>query len=134
MSIEIGPFRHAHELMPLPGDIVEIDRTLFSHWTIYVGGGDVVHFVANDSSAPYDQLPECEVAMVQRSSLIAVAGESCCRVNNKLLRAKERNMLPFHNEIVVRKALSKVSIFSVGFGELEKSRFCLETTLGPYNF
>ncbi|KPM06253.1 Lecithin retinol acyltransferase-like protein [Sarcoptes scabiei] len=103
LKIDLLPFKAATEVHPEPGDIIEFDRTLFSQWAIYVGDGDVVVIVATNS-------PESEIANVQRAPMIVVARENFCRVNNKLLRAKERNLLPFHNEIVVRKALSKVSI------------------------
>ncbi|KAI7686441.1 HRAS-like suppressor 2 [Sarcoptes scabiei] len=101
LKIDLLPFKAATEVHPEPGDIIEFDRTLFSQWAIYVGDGDVVVIVATNS-------PESEIANVQRAPMIVVARENFCRVNNKLLRAKERNLLPFHNEIVVRKALSKV--------------------------
>lgn len=106
MRIELDPFRPASEVHPEPGDIIEIDCTLFSQWAIYVGDGDVVQIAGADS---HDG-PDGEIAHVQRVSMAAMAGDKFCRVNNKLLRAKERNMLPFHNEITTRKALSKVSL------------------------
>lgn len=104
LRIELGPFKSAMELCAEPGDIIEIDRTLFSHWAIYIGAGEVVHIVGSETQ----EVPDGERAIVQRLPLIQVAGDCSCRVNNKTLRARERNFLPFHNEIVVRKALSKV--------------------------
>lgn len=104
LKIDLSPFKPASEVHPEPGDIIEFDRTLFSQWAIFVGDGDVVAIVGNHSLT----VPDTEIALVQRSPLILVAGDNYCRVNNKLHRAKERNLLPFHNEIVVRKALSKV--------------------------
>ncbi|KAH9388275.1 hypothetical protein TYRP_009488 [Tyrophagus putrescentiae] len=99
----------------IEGDIIEFDRILSSHWAIYLGDGEVVHVSGCDPDGSngagighQGEVPDDEVATVQRAPLAAVAGDSFCRVNNKLLRAKERGMLPFHNEIVVRKALSKV--------------------------
>lgn len=106
LRIDLAPFKPASELRAEPGDIVEIDRILSSHWAIYVGDGDVVHVCGHGSQ----EVPDSEIATVQRAPLTSVAGENYCRVNNKVLRAKERNMLPFHNEIVKSKALSKVSI------------------------
>ncbi|OTF82156.1 Lecithin retinol acyltransferase-like protein [Euroglyphus maynei] len=103
--MDLHSFRPATELHPEPGDIIEFDRTLFSQWGIYVGDGDVVVIVGNDS---IQSVPDVEIAHVERIPLIIAAGDHCCRVNNKLHRAKERNLLPFNNEIVVRKALSKV--------------------------
>lgn len=105
LKIDLSPFRPATEVHPEPGDIIEFDRTLFSQWAIYVGDGDIVQIVGNN----LQEVPEIEQAIVERVPLVAAANENYCRVNNKVHRARERNMLPFHNEIVVRKALSKVS-------------------------
>ncbi|KAI2810794.1 hypothetical protein BLOT_001959 [Blomia tropicalis] len=104
LRIELGPFRSVGDVHAEPGDIIEIDRILSSHWAIYVGDGDAVHVVGTGEQ----EVPDSEIAIVQRLPLTTIAGENYCRVNNKILRAKERNMLPFHNEIVVRKVLSKV--------------------------
>ncbi len=116
LKIDLGPFRPPADLVAEPGDIIEFDRILSSHWAIYLGDGEVVHVSGCDPDGSngagighQGEVPDDEVATVQRAPLAAVAGDSFCRVNNKLLRAKERGMLPFHNEIVVRKALSKVS-------------------------
>ncbi|KAH9530116.1 hypothetical protein DERF_003947 [Dermatophagoides farinae] len=105
LKIDLHSFRPASELHPEPGDIIEFDRTLFSQWGIYVGDGDVVVIVGNDA---IQMVPDSEIAHVELVPLTIVAGDHYCRVNNKLHRAKERNLLPFNNEIVVRKALSKV--------------------------
>ncbi|KAM6930271.1 phospholipase A and acyltransferase 4-like [Xenentodon cancila] len=34
---------------PKLGDMIEILRGVYEHWGVYIGGGDVVHFVANSS-------------------------------------------------------------------------------------
>ena len=107
LKIDLHSFRPASELHPEPGDIIEFDRTLFSQWGIYVGDGDVVVIVGNDA---IQMVPDSEIAHVELVPLTIVAGDHYCRVNNKLHRAKERNLLPFNNEIVVRKALSKVCV------------------------
>lgn len=106
LKIDLPPFKPASEVHPEPGDIIEFDRILSSDWAIYVGDGDVAQFIVSEAQETE------ETAIVQRTSLIAAAGENYCRVNNKVHRARERNMLPFHNEIVARKALSKVSSLS----------------------
>ena len=125
LKIDLGPFRPPADLVAEPGDIIEFDRILSSHWAIYLGDGEVVHVSGCDPDGSngagighQGEVPDDEVATVQRAPLAAVAGDSFCRVNNKLLRAKERGMLPFHNEIVVRKALSKVSDYDDDEGAL----------------
>ena len=107
LQIDLGPFLPASDVKAQPGDIIEFDRILSSHFAIYVGDGDVIHVTGTETQ----EIPDSEIALVQRAPITVVAGDSVCRVNNKSLRAKERNLIPFHNEIVVRKALSKVSGF-----------------------
>ncbi|XP_027195848.2 uncharacterized protein LOC113790384 [Dermatophagoides pteronyssinus] len=106
-TLHLYPFRPASELHPEPGDIIEFDRTLFSQWGIYVGDGNVVVIVGGNGNS-IQMVPDVEIAHVELVPLNIVAGDHYCRVNNKFHRAKERNLLPFNNEIVVRKALSKV--------------------------
>lgn len=125
LKIDLGPFRPPADLSAEPGDIVEFDRILSSHWAIYVGEGEVVHVSGcPPGGGGQGEVPDDEFATVQRAPLAVVAGDSFCRVNNKLLRAKERGMLPFHNEIVVRKALSKVGVVTFCFLNIFVAIFC----------
>lgn len=64
---------------PQLGDLIEIDRTLFSHWALYVGDGRIVHVVGEDG----EDLPNGEHAIVKEDFLTEVAGSSYVRVNNK---------------------------------------------------
>ena len=38
-----GGWEDAEDLDPLPGDIIDFNRTAFTHHGIYIGNGDVVH-------------------------------------------------------------------------------------------
>uniref|UniRef100_A0A1E1X8G3 Putative phospholipase a2 group xvi n=1 Tax=Amblyomma aureolatum TaxID=187763 RepID=A0A1E1X8G3_9ACAR len=85
----LGSFVPANDLRPEPGDLIEIDRTLYAHWALYAGNGDVVHVVGrNEEDIPTD------FAYVHLSKLTDVAGYSGVRVNNKEVRAKERGLVP----------------------------------------
>lgn len=80
-------FVPANELRPEIGDLIEIDRTLYAHWALCVGNGNVIHVVGrNEEDIPTD------FAYVHLSKLTDVAGYSGVRVNNKEVRAKERGL------------------------------------------
>ncbi|XP_003742212.1 HRAS-like suppressor 3 [Galendromus occidentalis] len=101
--LSLGQFVTVPELTPKVGDLIEIDRTLYIHWAVYVGDGRVVHVVGpNAEDIPTDW------AFVQKSSLEQVAGCSRVRVNNKSVRARERGVKPLEKEKVVQYALENL--------------------------
>ena len=106
LRLKLSPFRVASEVSPELSDIIEIDRTLYTHWSIYVGDGEVVHVAGEDDS----DLPDAEEAVVKRQPLVDVVGDSFCRINNKEVPAKERNLQPRDPELVVKEAIDKVLI------------------------
>ncbi|XP_048086743.1 phospholipase A and acyltransferase 4-like isoform X1 [Alosa alosa] len=65
---------------PVPGDMVEIMETLYSHWVVYVGDGYVVHFTVPDS-AKYLPISKGHIA---RSKLAEMVVGRSHRVNNYL--------------------------------------------------
>ena len=100
----LGQFVSAVDLKPAVGDLIEIDRTLYAHWAVYVGDGRVVHVVGpNDEDIP------TEWALVKMCPLIDVAGCSGVRVNNKYVRAKERAIKPLDKEQIVQRAVEKLN-------------------------
>ncbi|OQR75311.1 group XVI phospholipase A1/A2-like [Tropilaelaps mercedesae] len=85
------------------GDIVEIDRTLYAHWAVHVGDGRVVH-VAGPSE---EDIPSEPWALVHLCPLTELAGCSRVRVNNKSVRAKERQVRPLDGAQVATRALAQ---------------------------
>nr|KAF6438822.1 hypothetical protein HJG59_015314 [Molossus molossus] len=67
---------------PRTGDIIQISRSGYSHWAIYVGDGHVIHL------APLDESPEVgsspRKGEVKRELLAEVAGDCPYQVNNHL--------------------------------------------------
>ncbi|KAM7085001.1 uncharacterized protein WM277_026508 isoform 2-T3 [Molossus nigricans] len=67
---------------PRAGDIIQISRSGYSHWAIYVGGGRVIHL------APLDESPEVgsspQKGEVKRELLAELAGDCPYQVNNHL--------------------------------------------------
>lgn len=89
---------------PKLGDLIELDRTLYSHWALYVGDGRVVHITGEDDQ----DLPDTEHAVVKESFLHELAGYSYVRVNNKLVPAKDRGLSTFDTDTVLANAKSMV--------------------------
>lgn len=90
--------------MPVVGDLLEIDRCLYFHWAIYVGGGEVVHIVGEDG----EDLPDSDVAVVRRDKLVNVVGSDKVRINNKEIRAKDRGLTPLDTDQVLANVRSMV--------------------------
>ncbi|XP_069501091.1 phospholipase A and acyltransferase 3-like [Ambystoma mexicanum] len=72
---------------PKPGDLIEIFRTGYQHWAIYVGDGYVVHLAppSEYASAGSSSIMSvfAERAEVKRELLAVVAGSNKYSVNNK---------------------------------------------------
>jgi hypothetical protein len=102
--LHLSVFRSAVEVSPELGDIIEIDRLLYTHWALYVGNGYVVHIVGDDNQ----DLPDTQEAVVKKALLRDVVADNCCRINNKEVPAKERSLSPLDGEVVAKKAISRV--------------------------
>lgn len=87
----LGSFISSYDLQPDIGDLIQIDRVLYTDWALYVGNGNVVHISGLDMDN--NEIPS-DTAVVRLSSLVDVAGISGVRVNNKSVGAKERGLEP----------------------------------------
>ena len=98
------------------GDLVEFPREpfFFSHWGIYVGKGDIVHFGGVDiSSTAVDSSSCCAFtkcgtghrkASVKKEKFMKVAGDSKAKKNND----KDKTTPPLPGEEIKERALSSV--------------------------
>ncbi|CAE1282929.1 unnamed protein product [Acanthosepion pharaonis] len=84
------------------GDLIEIDRTIYTHWGLYVGDGEIVHV-----SGPKSDISSSE-SFVRRSFLKEVAGDCLVRVNNKEVPAKERGLECLTLEEILSRSLNSV--------------------------
>lgn len=84
------------------GDLIEIDRTIYTHWGLYVGDGEIVHV-----SGPTSDISSSE-SFVRRSFLKEVAGDCPVRVNNKEVPAKERGLERLPLEEILSRSLNSV--------------------------
>uniref|UniRef100_UPI00398F7D66 phospholipase A and acyltransferase 3-like n=1 Tax=Pristiophorus japonicus TaxID=55135 RepID=UPI00398F7D66 len=67
-----------------PGDLIEIFRSGFQHWAIYVGDGEVIHLTEGGGSAELSLRFSSAtlIAVVKREPLSKVAGNDDYRINN----------------------------------------------------
>ncbi|XP_051823204.1 uncharacterized protein LOC127541915 isoform X2 [Antechinus flavipes] len=69
---------------PKPGDLLEIFRTNYSYWVVYVGYGCVVHLVHPHQHTIGAKKPAWkDIALVKMERLSVVAGNDKYQVNNK---------------------------------------------------
>lgn len=109
-QIGLGNFVPPSCLYPSPGDLVEFDRKLYSHWAVFVGDGQVIH-VSGEKSDIASRNVE-----VRQSSLAQVAGESHVRINNKSVPAKDRKLKPFEPRKIIsnaKKCLGKTLLYDM---------------------
>lgn len=98
-SYGLGDFVTASDLKPQPGDLVEIDRTLYSHWALCVGNNQAIHVQGLNKNQI--DIPLSGSATVKIGKLIEVCGASPVRVNNKDVPAKERGLKALPSDKVI---------------------------------
>ena len=96
------------------GDLVEFPRELFSHWGIYVGKGDIVHFGGVDISSTAVDSSCCSAftkcgtgrckASVKKEKFMEVAGQSKAKKNND----KDKTTPPLSIEEIRKNVSSKL--------------------------
>jgi hypothetical protein len=67
---------------PMKGDLIEIKRSLYDHWAVYVGDREVIHLCDEGDWK----------ATIKRDLLKDVCGKSLCRINNLGKAAQMRNL------------------------------------------
>ena len=99
----LGNFEPALHLRADVGDLIEIDRKIYTQWAIYLGEGRVI-YVAGEKA----DFPTNGEARVRKSTLTAVAKGCLVRVNNKMVPANKRGLLPLDAAIVVENARRQI--------------------------
>jgi hypothetical protein len=84
---------------PLKGDLIEIKRTLYDHWAVYVGDGEVIHLC---------DMGDCK-ATIKRHLLKDVCGESLCRINNLESAALKRGLKPRCVDTILKDAFKMLN-------------------------
>lgn len=101
-TLVLTSFKKAGNLKPKQGDLIEIDRTIYSHWALYIGRGEVVH-------AACENLDDgATKAYVVKCRLVDLAGSGLVRVNNKYVAAKRRGLVALKMRTVLNNVLTMV--------------------------
>ncbi|ESO83217.1 hypothetical protein LOTGIDRAFT_169625 [Lottia gigantea] len=92
------------------GDLIEVDRTIYSDWALYIGHGEVAHLAGIETDIPNEE------AIVEICELSEMADKHLVRVNNKEIPAKQRSLKPQPINVImnsVMKLQSKVVPFNL---------------------
>ncbi|XP_059810848.1 phospholipase A and acyltransferase 3-like [Hypanus sabinus] len=91
---------------PQPGDLIEISRSGFKHWAIYIGGGDVVHLTSDGASVAVSigYSSSTDIAVVKKEPLARVTGNDRWCINNN----SDRIWRPLPPAEIVKRAKSKI--------------------------
>ncbi|NXK92806.1 HRSL1 enzyme, partial [Formicarius rufipectus] len=76
---------------PKPGDLIEIKRPLYQHWTLYLGDGYVINVTPVDEGAPFLASIISKLtgkAKVKKQLLKEVVRNDAWEVNNKYDRSR----------------------------------------------
>ena len=107
----LGNFVPPALISPVPGDLIEFDRTLYSHWAVYIGEGQQVIHVSGENSDIASRNVQA-----RQSLLSEVAKDSLVRINNKAVPAKDRKLKAFDAKKIVanaRKCLGKTVLYDM---------------------
>uniref|UniRef100_A0A1A8JJQ9 LRAT domain-containing protein n=1 Tax=Nothobranchius kuhntae TaxID=321403 RepID=A0A1A8JJQ9_NOTKU len=90
---------------PKPGDLIEIFRVTYQHWAVYIGEGNVVHFVASEGASGISTMPDKDQkGTVRKEKLKDVVGDSKWTINNYL----DEKYPPRCNNDIVKAACNLV--------------------------
>ncbi|XP_033725600.1 phospholipase A and acyltransferase 1-like isoform X2 [Pecten maximus] len=93
------------------GDLVEFPRSLYSHWGVYIGDGQIVHLTGGDggSSNAFSFGSVFSVFVVQKACVkiedFIKVTEGCKAIRNN---GKDRVCRPLHPREIVRRAKEMV--------------------------
>ncbi|KAM7389350.1 hypothetical protein PAMP_023334 [Pampus punctatissimus] len=92
---------------PEPGDLIEISRSFYEHWAVYIGDGYVVHLVGQNlgsSGASSTVSGDSAKGQIKKEKLRDVVNGDSWRVNNLY----DKKWKPRPQQEIVKEALSWV--------------------------
>ncbi|XP_046544919.1 uncharacterized protein LOC124255123 [Haliotis rubra] len=105
-----------------PGDLLEFERGVYSHWAVYIGKEEVVHLSGVDGAGGSDLKHPCTISgvksdkgIVRKDNFWTVAEESKAKKNN----SKDSELHHLEPSRIVQRALSEVG--KVGYNLLYKN-------------
>ncbi|XP_035985888.1 uncharacterized protein LOC105922526 [Fundulus heteroclitus] len=88
------PVSQQNKKQPKPGDLIEIFRSTYQHWAVYIGGGYVVHLVVKG------ELVRPNLGVVKKEKLEEVVGNDRWKINNYL----DKKYKPHQAHAIVKQA------------------------------
>ncbi|KAF1374431.1 hypothetical protein PFLUV_G00229020 [Perca fluviatilis] len=85
-----------------PGDLIEIDRGIYNHWALYIGGEEVVNFALPDDDIAW----KSPKGQVKREKIWKVVGNDKFKINNLL----DNKYQPRERDIIVKDAVRMVGL------------------------
>lgn len=109
----LKPFVQPDSLHARPGDLIEIDRTIYAEWGLYFGKGEIVML---SGDLYYGRATRTKVVKRKLTDL----GNVLVRVNNKKVPAKNRGLVPLKSKTIIQN-VSKLIGKTVEYNILTKN-------------
>lgn len=111
-----------------PGDIIEFDRTIYSHFGVYIGDGKLVQVSGGNFSSSSGSTG----STVNCQSVVQAANDNRCRLNNLVWEAEfVRHLTPRSPEEIVSYARSRIgNSFNYSVSENNCEYFATECRYG----
>ncbi|XP_052805704.1 phospholipase A and acyltransferase 3-like [Mya arenaria] len=116
-----------------PGDLVEFDRGMYSHWAVYKGKGRIIHLAGDENDGLNANLNSGNIfticgrrfnkAFVREDDFWEVTGDSKAYKNNK----RDQKMTPRDGKEIVKKAMEMIGEigYNLLWGNCEHfAKFC----------
>ncbi|XP_048241396.1 phospholipase A and acyltransferase 3-like [Haliotis rufescens] len=85
-----------------PGDQVEFERGIYSHWGVYIGDGYVIHLASVDGQS----FNKAEKAVVRKDKIMDVAGNS--RMNKNNSKEEKYGLKAYSKSEIVKRATNQL--------------------------
>ncbi|XP_060580380.1 phospholipase A and acyltransferase 3-like [Ruditapes philippinarum] len=111
------------------GDLIEFYRSIYCHWAVYIGNGNVIHLLSNPNDITGKSNNKDNKGgggNVQIDDIRSVAGDSKTYRHNDL----DKQMTPFSKTEIVRRARMKVGKHKYGLITYNCEHFATECRYG----
>ncbi|XP_071096433.1 phospholipase A and acyltransferase 3-like [Haliotis cracherodii] len=85
-----------------PGDQVEFERGIYSHWGVYIGDGYVIHLASVDGQG----FSKAEKAVIRKDKIKDVAKN--CRMNKNNSKKEKHRLKAYSKSEIVKRATSQL--------------------------
>ncbi|XP_017665950.1 PREDICTED: phospholipid-metabolizing enzyme A-C1-like [Lepidothrix coronata] len=97
--------RRRHQ--PKPGDLIEIKRSVYQHWALYLGDGYVIHVASTNEWIPL-QLAEIVTIFTRKAKVKKQLLKEGVGNNDWEIHKYDRSHTPFPVEEIIKRAESYI--------------------------